>query len=328
MIENGISLIQCLKLLSNQQKKADFKRIIEEVTDAVEKGANLSDALAMHPSVFDELFVSLIRAGEASGHLDKILRKIVGYIEKAAKIKSQIKSAMSYPLVIVGVAVGVIALLLGFVVPSFVKQFADSGQELPGLTQLVIDMSNLLVNHFIELLAGIFCLFLGLRAYIRTEGGRMLFDTYILKAPIIGDVMLKLAISRFCSIMSTMLLSGVSILEALNICASSSGNRKIEKMVYRIKDEISRGRSFYDPVVESGIFPIMVSSMIAVGESTGTLDDTLLKISDIYEDEVDTAIEAMMAMIEPLLILIIGGIVGFIVIAMYLPIFNMASTAI
>jgi type IV pilus assembly protein PilC len=326
MIENGIPLLQCLKLLSQQQKKMDFKAMIENIADAVERGASLSDAMDAYPKVFDELYVALIRAGEASGHLDKILKKLVSYIEKAVKIKSQVKSAMSYPLIIIAVAVGVIALLLIWVVPTFAKQFSDAGQELPEVTQLIINLSNGLTNNWMEIVVAMTGIFFGLKRYFRTDKGRSAFDSGILKAPIIGDVMLKIAISRFCSIMSTMLLSGVSILEALNICASSAGNKKIEKMVYKIREEISRGKSFYDPVASSGIFPLMVSSMIAVGESTGTLDETLLKISDIYDDEVDTAIETMTSLIEPLLIVIIGSIVGFIVIGMYLPIFSMANT--
>ena len=251
---------------------------------------------------------------------------MVTYIEKSAKIKSQIKSAMTYPLIIVFVALSVITLLLVWVVPTFAKQFADSGQELPGLTSFVVNLSNLLIKDWMFIVAGIAVAIFGIRWGLKTDQGRKIFDTYILKAPIIGDVMLKISIARFCSTMGTMLSSGVSILESLNICAASSGNRAIEKMVHHIRDEISKGRTFFDPMEASGIFPAMVSSMVAVGEQTGTLDVTLAKISDIYDDEVDSAIDTMTSMIEPLLIIVIGGIVGFIVIAMYLPIFGLANT--
>ena len=326
MIENGIPLMQCLRLLGSQQQKADFKAIIEKVSSDVEKGSNLSDALEPHNRVFEELYVALIRAGEKSGHLDKILRQLVTYIEKSAKIKSQIRSAMTYPTIIILVAISVITLLLVWVVPSFAKQFSDSGQELPGLTLFVVNLSNALINYWMFFLAGISGAIAGINYGIKTDSGRKLFDTYVLKAPIIGDVMLKIAISRFCSTMGTMLSSGVSILESLTICAASSGNKAIEKMIHTIKDEISRGKTFHDPMESSGIFPVMVSSMVAVGEQTGTLDVTLDKISDIYDDEVDSAIETMTSMIEPILIVVIGGVVGFIVIAMYLPIFSLANT--
>ncbi|SME89193.1 type II secretion system F family protein [Pseudobacteriovorax antillogorgiicola] len=325
MIENGIPMLQALQLLREQQKKATFSEIIGKIYHSIEQGSNLSDALEPYPRVFDSLYVAMTRAGEASGRLDIILKQLVKYIEKAAKLKGQIKSALAYPSIIVVVSIGVIAVLLVFVVPSFAQQFADSGNELPGLTQMVIDMSDALVNNWDAILLVFIACVLGLRYWYNTDKGRMIFDEYILKAPVLGDVMTKIAIGRFCSTMSTMLNSGVSILEALEICAASSGNAKIEQFVLHVKEEISKGQNFSDPLQESPLFPKMVSSMVAVGESTGTLDETLSKVTDIYEDEVDNAITAMMSMIEPAMIVIIGGIVGFILIAMYLPIFDMAN---
>jgi type IV pilus assembly protein PilC len=233
---------------------------------------------------------------------------------------------MAYPVIIVVVAVGVVALLLAFVVPNFAKQFAESGQEIPGLTQIVIDMSNMLTNHWMEIIGTLIASVFGLRYWLGTDSGKAIFDKYILKAPLLGDVMTKIAVGRFCSTMSTMMSSGVAILEALSICASSSGNKTIEQFVLGVRESISKGSTFSEPLGQSELFPRMVVSMVAVGESTGTLDETLKKVTDIYEEEVDNSIAAMMSMIEPLMIVVIGGIVGFIVIAMYLPIFGMAGT--
>jgi type IV pilus assembly protein PilC len=326
MIENGIPMLQALQMLRDQQRKLDFSETIEQIITAIEQGSSLTDALEPFPHVFDSLYVAMARAGEASGRLDVILKQLVTYIEKAAKLKAQVKSAMAYPLIILIVAIGVVTLLLVFVVPSFAKQFAESGQQIPSLTQLVIDMSNALLDNWMEILIGLAASALGLRYYIGTDNGRKMFDRMILKAPIIGEVMIRIAVGRFCSTMSTMLSSGVSILEALTICATSSGNKSVESFVLNVREEISKGSTFADPLGQGGFFPKMVVSMVAVGESTGTLDETLKKVTDIYEEEVDNAIAAMMSMIEPIMIVVIGGIVGFIVIAMYLPIFGMAGT--
>jgi len=326
MIENGIPMLQSLQMLADQQRKVDFAEIIGKVNRSIESGSTLTDALESYPLVFDQLFVAMTRAGEASGRLDVILKQLVTYIEKAAKLKAQVKSAMAYPLIIVCVAVGVVTLLLVFVVPTFAKQFTDSGQELPAITAMVIDMSDLLTNRWMEIIGGLIASFFLLKWWAKTPAGKSTIDTYILKAPILGDVMTKIAVGRFCSTMSTMMSSGVAILEALNICAASSGNTRIEEFVLNVRDEISKGSTFSEPLANGTLFPKMVISMVAVGESTGTLDETLRKVTDIYDQEVDNAIAAMMSMIEPLMIVVIGGIVGFIVIAMYLPIFSLAGT--
>ncbi|MBC7661698.1 MAG: type II secretion system F family protein [Chitinophagaceae bacterium] len=326
MIENGIPMLQALQMLGEQQRKADFVDIITKVNKAIEGGSTLTDALEAYPLVFDQLYVAMTRAGEASGRLDVILKQLVLYIEKAAKIKSQVKSAMSYPIIILVVAVGVVTLLLVFVVPTFAKQFQEGGQELPGITAFVIDLSNFLVNQYINIIVGAAATFFAFNWWRKTPKGKTVVDTYILKAPILGDVMTKIAVGRFCSTMSTMMSSGVAILEALSICAASSGNNKIEEFVLNVREEISKGSTFADPLSEGTLFPKMVISMVSVGESTGTLDETLRKVTDIYDEEVDNAIKAMMAMIEPLMIVVIGGLVGFIVIAMYLPIFGLAGT--
>lgn len=326
MIENGIPMLQALNMLQEQQRKKDFAEIIGKVVKSIEQGSSLTDALEPHSQVFDSLYVAMAKAGEASGRLDIILRQLVTYIEKAAKLKSQVKSALAYPFLIVVVAVAVVSLLLVFVVPSFAKQFTESGQEIPALTQMVIDMSNLLIDNWMEIIVAFVVAGFGLKYWLNKESGKKTFDSFILRAPIIGEVMTKIAVGRFCSTLSTMLSSGVAILEALNICAQSSGNSQIEKFVLEVKDSISKGSTFSEPLSQGSYFPKMVVSMVSVGESTGTLDETLKKVTDIYEEEVDNAIAAMMSMIEPLMIVVIGGIVGFIVIAMYLPIFGMAGT--
>ena len=326
MIENGIPMLQALQLIKEQQKKQDFADIIDRVSKEIEEGSNLSDALELYPNVFDPLYIAMTRAGEASGRLDLILKQLVSYIEKNAKLKSQVKSAMTYPSLIVLVSIAVITVLLVFVVPSFAEQFTGSGKELPGVTAMVISASEFIKASWMEILGAVSLSIFSLRYFYGTDGGRAIFDQYILITPIIGDVMRKIAVGRFCSTMSTMLGAGVSILESLDICASSAGNKTIENFVLHVKKEISKGQSFTEPLQESELFPKMVSSMVAVGESTGTLDDALKKVADTYDDEVDNAIAAMLALIEPGMIVIIGGIVGFILIAMYLPIFDMAGT--
>jgi len=326
MIENGIPIIQALNLLKQQQRRQTFAEIIDSVQVAIEQGSTLSDALEPFPKVFDNLFVALVKAGETSGRLDIILRQLVVYIEKAAKLRSQVKSAMMYPIIIVVVAIAVVTLLLAFVVPTLAKQFVDSGQKLPGLTQFIVDLSNGFIENW-YVMAGFFIGIMFVFNYWRgTDKGREQFDDFLLKSPVIGNVITKIAIGRFCSTMSTMLSSGVSILDALRICGASSGNKVVERFINNVRDEISRGANFSTPLMKGDLFPPMVSSMVAVGENTGTLDNTLAKITEIYDDEVETAIAAMTSMIEPIMIVVIGTIVGFIVIAMYLPIFDIAGT--
>lgn len=326
MIENGVPLMQSLNLLKSQQKREAFAEVIDGVVQRIERGASLSDAMAPYPKVFDNLYVAMVRAGEASGRLDLILRQLVVYIDKVVKIKSQVKSAMAYPLIIVVVAALVMYVLLAFVVPMFAQQFKDNGQELPGLTQLVVDMSDWMVTYSMHVIGAFIAAIFIFKKWLGTVNGRKIFDASILKWPVIGEVLTKIAIGRFCSTMATLLTSGVSILEALTICASSSGNKRVESVVLEVKQKIVEGQTFADPLAASGLVPKMVSSMVAVGEATGTLDATLSKITEIYDDEVDNAVRAMTSMIEPAMIVIIGGMVGIVVIAMYLPVFDMATT--
>lgn len=325
MINSGVPLIQSLGILSEQQRIASFGRTLRNVSASVENGSKLSDALEAYPKIFDTLYVAMVRAGEASGNLDTILLKLVTYIEKSAKIKSQVKSAMMYPAIVFIVAGTVVSGLLIFVVPTFAKQYEDSGKELPGITQVVLDASNFLVDSWYLIFGGIAVALFGFKYWLKTEKGREIFDAGILKAPWIGDLLRKIAVGRFCSTMSTMLTSGVNILDALTICAASSGNKTIENFVVNVRVKIEQGSKISEPLAEGGLFPNMVVSMVAVGEQTGALDDMLLKVSDFYEEEVDMAVKTVLSMIEPVMIVVIGSIVGFIVIAMYMPVFDMAS---
>lgn len=325
MLASGVSLIQSLDILSRQQRVRSFGATIKKIRYAVENGATLSESLEAFPASFDTLYVAMVRASEASGNLDTILKKLVTYIEKAAKIKSQVKSAMMYPAIIVVVATSVIAGLLLFVVPTFARQFQESGKELPGLTQLVIDMSNVMMTYWYAIPGVFIGLPILIRAWTSSDDGRRQFDTLLLKIPAIGDLLRKIAISRFCSTLATMLASGVSILDALNICAASAGNKQIEEFIMTVRAGISEGQAFSVPLAKGGLFPPMVVSMVEVGEKSGALDDMLAKVSEFYEEEVDMAIKGVLSLIEPVLIVVIGGIVGFVVIAMYLPVFDMAS---
>jgi type IV pilus assembly protein PilC len=325
MLNSGVPLIQALTILGSQQPSLDFTYALKKIRMAVENGASMSESLAAYPKLFDTLYVAMVQAGEASGNLDVILLKLVSYIEKAAKIKSQVKSAMMYPMIVVGVATMVITGLLMFVVPTFAQQYADSGRELPGLTQLVIDASNGVAHNWMYILGAMVAAGYGLVAYIKTPVGRRHFDTFLLKAPGIGPLLKKIAVGRFCSTMASMLASGVNLLQALGICAASSGNVIIEEFVKNVRTALERGAKLSEPLAEGGLFPDMVVSMVAVGEATGALDDMLAKVSEFYEEEVDLAVQTMLSMIEPIMIVGIGGIVGIIVIAMYLPVFEMAG---
>lgn len=325
MLNSGVPMIQALGILAEQQQAKNFRRALKNVQKEVENGSSLSDSLAQHKNIFDSLYVAMVEAGEASGNLDTILIKLVSYIEKAAKIKSQVKSAMTYPVIVVFVAIAVITGLLAFVVPTFAQQYADTGRALPGLTQVVIDFSeNFIANWYIYF--GIMALGLvAFRLWLKTENGRKNFDRIILQAPGIGMLLQKIAVGRFCSTMANMLTSGVNLLEALSICASSAGNKTIEKFILSVREQLEKGESLSHALASDKLFPDMVISMVSVGESTGALDEMLTKVSDFYEEEVDIAVQTLLSMIEPIMIVVIGGLVGFIIIAMYLPVFEMAG---
>ena len=267
----------------------------------------------------------MVRAGEASGNLDAILQQLVSYIERAAKIVSQIKSAMTYPTLVVIVAIGVITALLAFVVPAMAANFEGSGNELPALTVTIMDLSDMVINNWMEIIGVAIFAFSCFVLWKKTEKGEKQFDHMVLKTPVIGSVLKKIVVGRFCNTMASMLNSGVNLLEALDICASSSGNKVVEDFVLSVRNNVEKGEKFSEPLRKGGLFPEMVVSMISVGEETGKLDEMLEKVSDFYEEEVDIAVAAMLSLIEPILIVGIGGVVAVILLAMYLPMFEMAG---
>lgn len=327
MLGSGLPVNQSLDILSRQQRLPKFGEVLGGIRRAIEEGSSLSLALARYPLCFDQLFRAMIKAGEESGKLADIMGRLLIYIEKSSKIKSQVKSALAYPVLIFLVAVAVITGLLVFVVPTFTQQFADSGQKLPELTQIVIDLSNFLAKSWWKIFGTIAVVFFGLKRWAKTKKGAFFFDSLILKLPLIGDVMKKIAVGRFCSTLSSMLSSGVNLLQALSICASSAGNLVIEEFVLQCKERVEKGQQLSLPLSENPIFPKMVISMIQVGEKSGKIDDMLMKIAAFYEEEVDEAVKTMLSMIEPIMIVGIGAIVGILVAAMYLPIMDLAGAA-
>jgi type IV pilus assembly protein PilC len=325
MIDAGLPLVNCLKILADQQENKTFRTILREVNDAVQTGSTLSEALRKYPKQFDDLFCNLVAAGEAGGILDTILRRLSEYIEKAERLKAKVKSAMMYPIIVIFVAVAVIMVIMIFVIPVFQTMFADFGKALPVLTQMVINLSDFIKSNVIYMIvAG--CVFVyAFKRYINTEKGRVVFDKTMLATPVIGSLLRKVAVAKFTRTLSTMMSSGVPIISSLDIVARTSGNKIIEAAILDTKAAISEGRSISDPLMESGVFPSMVIQMISVGEESGALDSMLEKIANFYDEEVDSAVEGLTSMIEPLLMVFLGGAIGTLVIAMYLPIFSMAS---
>ena len=328
MINAGLPLVQCLEILSTQSENKVLRETIGEVKTQVEAGSTFSDALRRYPKVFDDLYVNLVHAGEVGGLLDTILTRLAKYIEKAMKLKGQIKSAMVYPSAILGVAAIVIMVLMIWVIPVFEKMFKEmSGGKmgLPGPTQLVIDVSNIFQSYWYVGLGIIVGCAMAIKKYYATPKGRMAIDKLLLKTPIFGDLIRKASVAKFTRTLGTLLSSGVPLLDGLTICAKTSGNKVIEEALVNARVSISGGKTIADPLATSGVFPKMVTHMIAVGESTGALDAMLGKIADFYEDEVDQAVASLTSLLEPVMMVFLGVIIGFIVIAMYLPIFTMAS---
>lgn len=328
MINAGLPLIQCLEILSTQSENKVLRKALGEIKVNVESGSTFSDALKKHPKVFDDLYVNMIHAGEVGGLLDTILTRLAKHIEKAMKLKGQIKSAMVYPAAIMGVAVIVITVLMIWVIPIFAKMFNEmSGGKigLPGPTQLVIDISNFFQAYFIYLGLGLVGMVVGIKRYYGTPKGKYNIDKLLLKVPIFGDLIRKASVAKFTRTLGTLITSGVPLLEGLSICAKTSGNKIIEEALMNARVSISGGKTISEPLAKSETFPKMVTHMIAVGESTGALDAMLGKIADFYEDEVDQAVASLTSLLEPIMMVFLGTIIGFIVIAMYLPIFTMAS---
>jgi len=325
MIDAGLPITQALEILSRQHHNKLFRQILGSVREIVESGGTLAEGMGKNPSAFDELYVNMIAAGEAGGILDIILERLAIHMEKAMKLKREVKTAMIYPGVVVSAAAIVTSILLIFVIPTFKEMFSDFGSALPLPTQLVITISDFLINNLF-LITGSVATGIGLLVrFMKTPRGKEVVHPLLLRLPIFGEIIRKVAVARFTRTLGTMVSSGVPILEALNICARTAGNKVVERDVLRARVSISEGKSMAEPLAASTVFPPMVVQMIGVGESTGALDAMLQKIADFYEDEVDNAVGAMKQLIEPLMILVLGTIIGALVIAMYLPIFKMGS---
>ena len=325
MIDAGLPIIQCMDILYSQQENATFKKMLKNIKEQVESGATLADSLKKYPKQFDDLFVNMVAAGEAGGILDTILRRLSMYMEKAAKLKSQVKGALTYPIVTIIIAIIVVAVILVFVIPVFQQMFDDMGGVLPTPTLIVVSISEFVKSKIHWIIIGLVIFTFAFKKYYKTENGRKTVDATVLKLPVFGLLLRKVAVAKFTSTMGTMLSSGVAILEALDIVAKTSGNKTIERAIYTVRSGIAEGRTMADPLAESGVFPAMVCQMISVGESTGALDAMLQKIADFYEEEVDQAVENLTALIEPFMLVFLGVVIGGLVVAMYLPVFKMAG---
>ena len=325
MIDAGLPIIQCLDILHSQQENPTFKKMLKSIKENVESGSTLAEALKAYPKQFDDLFVNMVHAGEMGGILDTILRRLSSYMEKAANLKRKVKGAMTYPIVTLLIAVVVLAVILIFVIPVFQEMFADFGSELPVPTQIVVAMSDFAKANFLYVIVALVLFGFAFRRFYRTEKGRAVVDRTVLRLPVFGDLLRKVAVAKFTRTMGTMLASGVAILEALDIVGKTAGNKTIEEAIMKTRTGISEGRTMADPLTESGVFPSMVCQMISVGEATGALDAMLGKIADFYDEEVDQSVENLTALIEPFMLVFLGVTIGGLVVAMYLPIFKMAG---
>jgi len=325
MIGAGLPLVQCLEILSSQCDNKTFGKLTGEVKMDVESGTTFADALKKHPTVFSGLYCNMVQAGEVGGALDTTLLRLAAQLEKAAKLKGQIKAAMVYPTAIVSVAIIVVSVLLVFVIPIFAKMFTEFGGTLPGLTLFVMGVSEFLQKYIVVLIAAAAGGIWGLKKYYATPAGRIQIDTLMLKLPVAGDLIRKIAVAQFTRTFGTLLQSGVPIMEALEIVARIAGNKIVENAILNARTSVGEGKTLSEPLGKTGVFPPMVVQMINVGEATGALDVMLGKIADFYDEEVDAAVSALTALLEPALMVFLGTVIGFIVIAMYLPIFKMAS---
>jgi len=325
MIDAGLPLVQSLEILSSQQDQKLFKNIIREIREDVEGGSTFAAALKKHPGTFDDLYTNLVVAGEEGGILDTILLRLAGYIEKAEALKKKVKSALVYPAAIVSVAVIVVMILMIFVIPVFETMFSSAGQTLPLPTLIVLTMSKLIKKYVVIIIPLCILVFFLLRKYRQTENGKAVIDSLLLKMPVFGPLFKKIAVARFSRTLGTLVSSGVPILDGLTIVSKTSGNKTIETAILNARTSIREGETIADPLGRSGIFPPMVIQMISVGESTGALDSMLSKIADFYEEEVDVAVGNLTSLLEPLLMVFLGVVIGGVVISMYLPIFQMAS---
>ncbi len=327
MIDAGLPLVQCLEILSTQAESEGLKRTLKDVKEVVEGGATFADALKRHPKIFDELYVNLVAAGEVGGILDTILSRLATYIEKSMKLRKKVKGALFYPICILIVGIGVLLILLYYVIPVFEKMFADFGssQSLPAMTQSLIDLSNWMREYWYIVFGTLGGVIIGTHYFKKWPKGRYLWDKGVLKLPLFGSLLRKVAVAKFTRTLGTMVSSGVPILDALDVVAKSAGNKVVEEAIYYTREKISEGKTMAEPLAESGVFPGMVVQMIAVGENTGALDQMLSKIADFYDEEVDVAVDTLTSLMEPVMLVFLGGMVGYFLIAMYLPIFSLAS---
>ena len=327
MIDAGLPLVQCLDILSTQTPNKIFATALKDIKQTVEGGSTFSDALRRHPKIFDELFVNLVQAGELGGILDTILNRLATYIEKKVKLARQVKGALTYPIAVIIIAAGVMTVLMVFVIPSFENMFKDFGSKegLPKLTQIVIDLSKAFVHNLPWLALGVVAIIVGITYTNRTPGGKRFFHKTMLSLPIFGPLFQKIAVARFTRTLGTLLSSGVPIMDALEVVARTAGNVIVEEAIMYVRVKISEGKNMMEPLSEKKIFPSMVVQMLGVGEQTGALDTMLSKVADFYEEEVDVAVAALTSLLEPLLMVGIGGMVGTVMVAMYLPIFSLAG---
>ncbi len=325
MIDAGLPLVQCLEILSKQADDANFGTILESVRRDVEGGSTLADAMRQHETAFTELYCNMVAAGEAGGILDVILRRLADYLEKAVKLKAAVRSASIYPSIIISVAVIVVFIILWKVIPTFASLFSGLGAQLPLPTRIVVAASNFVAAYSPFVFGGIIVSFIAVRQYYKTDTGERVLDGLVLKMPVIGMIMRKIAVARFCRTLGTLVASGVPILDGLEITANTAGNRVVKDAVMETRASIEAGKSIAKPLEATHVFPPMVTQMIAVGEETGALDTMLSKIADFYEDEVDTAVENLMSLLEPVMIVFLGVVIGGIVVSMYLPMFDLIN---
>ena len=325
MLDAGLPLVQCLEILGEQEENRTFRTILQQVRNDVEQGSSLAEAMRRHPKAFDDLFVNMVAAGEAGGILDIILQRLATYIEKVVKLKSQVKSALIYPASVITIAIVVVWIILRFVIPTFAQLFAGLGGEMPWITRVVVGTSNFLGRYSPWLILGIIALTIFLKRWHKTHRGRRAIDRFLLRIPVIGMLLRKIAVARFCRTLATLTSSGVPILDGLEITAKTSGNAVIEDAIMAVRKSVEEGKTVSEPLAETKVFPPMVVQMINVGEQTGALDQMLSKIADFYEEEVDTAVAGLMKLIEPLMIAFLGAVIGVIVAAMYLPLYSIIT---
>lgn len=325
MINAGLPLVQCLDILSSQQPNPSFKKVTSQIKGDVEGGSTFADALSKHPKIFDSLYVNLVAAGEVGGVLDTVLNRLAVYMEKNEALKNKVKGAMTYPIIVLCVAFGVVAILMIFVIPTFSDMFKQFGSALPGPTQFIVNLSSFFRNFWWAMIGSIIAFIVGFK-WIRTQKKGLFYtDKMMLRLPVFGSLIRKVAVAKFTRTLGTMISSGVPIMDGLEITSKTAGNVIIENAIRTVRTAISEGRTMSDPLEQTGLFPGMVVQMIAVGEATGAMDQMLGKIADFYDEEVDTAVEALTSALEPMLMVFLGGIIGFVVVAMYLPIFKMAA---